>query len=126
MRKGAITCGEDASIRQVAQIMAVQSARYCVVINDNHEVLGIISARTILTAFGKDLDATRAAEVLIPHPLTVTANTPLKEAIHLMDKRKVEHLVVVSGYPGRKAVLGMLHVEDIVGKMTADRKGDQP
>ncbi|MFZ2446957.1 MAG: CBS domain-containing protein [Syntrophobacteraceae bacterium] len=126
MRKGAITCGEEASIRQLAQIMAVNSSRYCVVINQSHEVLGIVSARSILKTFGKNLDKTTAREILLPKTLTVTANSPLREAIHLMDKRKVEHLVVVSDRPGSKAVLGMLHVEDIIEKMAANHNGDQP
>lgn len=123
MRKGAITCGEEASIRQIAQIMAVNSARYCVVINHNHEVLGIISARSILKAFGRDLDKTMAGDILLPHTLTITANTPLKEAIHLMDKQKIEHLIVLSDRPGGKAVLGMLHVEDIIEKMATNQEG---
>ncbi len=123
MRKGAITCGEEASIRQVAQIMAVHSEHYCVVINHNHEVLGIISARSILKAFGKDLDRTTAGDILLPHTLTITINTPLKEAIRLMDRRKIEHLIVVSDRPGGKAVLGMLHVEDIIKNMGSNQEG---
>jgi signal-transduction protein with cAMP-binding, CBS, and nucleotidyltransferase domain len=126
MRKGAITCGEHTTIGQLAQIMAVNSARYCVVINSSHEILGIISARSILKTFGKNLDQTTARDILLPKTLTVTANSPLREAIHLMDKRKIEHLVVVSDRPGSKAVLGMLHVEDIIDKMATNQKGYQP
>jgi len=126
MRKGAITCGEDTSIRQLAQIMAVNSARYCVVINQNHEILGIISARSILKTFGKNLDQTTARDILLPRTVTVTANSPLIEAIRLMDRKKIEHLVVVSDRPGSKAVLGMLHVEDIIEKMVTNQKGYQP
>ncbi len=120
MRKGAITCGEETSVRDVAQIMVVNSTRYCVVINQGHEVLGIISARSILNAFGRDLDQVRAKDILAPYTFTITPNTPLKEAIHLMDKRKIEHLIVVSDRPGSKAILGLLHVEDIVDKMAQD------
>jgi predicted transcriptional regulator len=120
MRKGAITCGEEASVREVAQILAVNSTRYCVVINQKHEVLGIVSARSILDAFGRDLDRTRAKDILVPHTYTITPNTLLAEAVRLMDGKKVEHLVVVSDRPGSKAVLGMLHVEDIVDGMVRD------
>ncbi len=117
MRKGGITCGEEASIREVAQIMAVNSTHYCMVINKDHQILGVISARSILKAFWSDLDHTMAKEILLPHTVTISPNTLLSEAIQLMDKRKIEHLVVTSDRPGSKAVLGMLHVEDIVGGM---------
>ena len=120
MRNGAITCSEDTSIREVAQIMAVNSTHYCVVINQGHEVLGIISARSILKAFGRQLDQTSVQNILLPYIFTITPNTPLKEAIRLMDKHKIEHLIVVSDRPGSKAVLGLLHVEDIVDKMVQD------
>jgi len=120
MKKGAISCGEEASIREVAQIMAVNSTRYCVVTNKDHEVLGIISARSILKAFGKDLDHTPAKEIAFRHCYTISPNTALTEAIQLMDKFKIEHIVVTSDRPGTKAVLGMLHVEDILAAMVPE------
>lgn len=97
--------------------MVVNATHYCVVINQSHEVLGVISARSILKAFDRDLDQTTAKDVLLPYTFTITPNTPLSEAIHLMDKHKIEHLIVVSDRHGSKAVLGMLHVEDIIDGM---------
>jgi predicted transcriptional regulator len=118
MRKGAITCGASASIREVAQILAVNSSRYCVVTNQSHEVMGIISARSILKAFGSNLDETRAQDILIPHTFTVTPNSTLREAIRLMDRRKIEHLIVT--LDGSKAVVGLLHIEDIIAEMAQE------
>jgi len=120
MRKGAISCGEETSIREVAQILAVNSSRYCVVTNKAHEVLGIISARSILKAFGKDLDHTAAKEILLPHTYTIGPNTPLSEAVQLMNRRKIEHVIVTMDRPGSKAVLGVLHVEDILSAMLTE------
>ena len=120
MRKGAITCGEETSVREVAQIMVVNSTHYCVVINHNHEVIGIISSRSILKAFDRDLEQITARDILVPYTFTITPSTPLKEAIQLMDKRKIEHLIVVSDRPGSKAILGLLHVEDIVDRMAEE------
>jgi signal-transduction protein with cAMP-binding, CBS, and nucleotidyltransferase domain len=123
MRKGALSCLEDTSIREVAQIMWVNSTHYCVVINRSREVLGIISARSILKAFGLDLRQAKAKDILIPYTFTITPSTPLKEAIELMDKRKIEHLIVVSDRPGSKAILGLLHIEDIVDRMAQVEEG---
>jgi CBS domain-containing protein len=120
MRTGAITCGASASIREVAQILAVNSSHYCVVTNQSHEVLGIISARSILRAFDRDLDKTTAQDILLPHTFTITPNSTLREAIALMDRRKIEHLIVTSDREGSKAVVGLLHVEDIIAKMAQE------
>ena len=120
MRSGAITCEAGASIRDVAQIMVVNSSHYCVVTNQSHEVLGIISARSILRAFDRDLDKTTAQDILLPHTFTITPNSTLKEAIRLMDGRKIEHLIVTSDRNGSKAVVGLLHIEDIIAKMAQE------
>ena len=120
MRTGAITCGASASIREVAQILAVNSSHYCVVTNQSHEVLGVISARSILRAFDRDLDKTTAQDILFPHTFTITPNSTVKEAIRLMDGRKIEHLIITSDRNGSKAVIGLLHVEDIIAKMARE------
>jgi len=117
MRRGAITCGEDTSVREVSQIMVVNRVRYCVVVNDQHEVVGIISARSILKAFGKDLGQTKARDILLPYTITITPNSTMREAIGLMTKKRIEHLVVVSDRPGSKAVYGILSAADIVRHM---------
>jgi len=118
MKRGAITCSEEASVREVAQIMVVNRIGYCVVVNEKHEVVGIISPRSILKAFGMDLDSTKAKEILLPYTITITPRSPLSEAIKLMNKKRIDHLIVVSDRPGSKAVYGILHGEDLVRVMT--------
>jgi CBS domain-containing protein len=120
MRKGALTCGENMTIREVAQIMVVNGTRYCVVTNGNRQVRGIISARSILRAFGKDLDQIKAKDILLPYTIAVTPNSLLKDAVNLMSRKKIEHVIVVSDQPGNKAVFGLLHIEDIVTDMAKD------
>ncbi len=117
MRRGAITCAEDTTIQEVAQIMVVNSIRYCVVINGRNEVQGIISARSILKAYGRNLNATRAKDILLPYTVTITPSSSLNEAVELMSRKRIEHLIVVSDRPGSKAILGLLHAEDIVNRM---------
>jgi len=118
MRRGAITCTQDTSIQEVAQIMVVNKIRYCVVVDEKHEVKGIISARSMLRAFGKDLEKTRAKDILLPYSVTITPNSLLKEAADLMSKKRIGHLIVVSDRPGSgRVILGLLHAEDVVANM---------
>jgi CBS domain-containing protein len=122
MKRGAITCSEEASVREVAQIMVVNRIRYCVVVNQKHEVLGIISARSILRAFGRGLDSTKAKDILLPYTITITPSSPLFEATELMAKKRIEHLIVVSGRPDSKVVCGLLHGEDLVRAMAKNQE----
>jgi CBS domain-containing protein len=117
MRPGAFTCTDDTTLRDVAQIFTINNIRYCVVVNDEREILGVISARSILMGFGKDLEQTTAGDILVPYTVTIGPNTPLKGAVDIMIRKKIEHLIVIPDRPGAKAILGMLHAEDIVNRM---------
>jgi len=120
MRKGAVTCPEDATVREVAQIMLVNDIRYCVVVNARHEVIGIISSRSILKAYGLDLDRINARDILLPHTETVGPSRELREAVDIMNRKKIEHLIVVPDRPGSRAVLGLLCARDIVDHMASE------
>ena len=125
MRRGAVTCTEDKSIREVAQIMVVNRLRYCVVVNGRNEIQGIISSRSILKAFGKNLDTTRAGDILIPYTVTVTQNTAPADAVKLMQEKKVEHIIVISDKSKSKVILGILSAADIVRHMAQRGKGQE-
>jgi CBS domain-containing protein len=120
MRRGAVTCTQETSIQEVAQIMVVNRIRYCVVVDEKHQVNGIISNRSILKALGSDLEQTRAKDVLLPYTITITPGTPLRDAADLMARKRIEHIIVVSDRPGSKAIMGLLHAEDVIARMAGD------
>ena len=117
MRHGAVTCALDTSAKEIAQIMVVNRIRYVVVVDDHGSVAGIISARSLLKAYGKDLDQTTARDILLPYTITTTPATPLSEAIKLMQKMRIQHLVIVSDQPPNKRVVGILSAVDLVKYM---------
>jgi len=126
MRRGAITCNEETSLRDIAQIMVVNQVRYCVVINKAHEVMGMISADSIIDAYGSNLDERKARDILTRGDIiTKTVNSPLREAIDIMSKNRTEHLVVLSDRLGSKAVLGILFAGDIIAAMAQRRRSDE-
>ncbi|MGA8571566.1 MAG: CBS domain-containing protein [Desulfobaccales bacterium] len=120
MRRGVITCSEETTLQEVAQIMVANSIRYCVVTNQNNEVKGLISARLMLKGYKKNLEQGRAKDILMPYTITITPNSSLKEAVGVMSQKRIEHLIVVSDRPGSKAILGLVHAEDIISKMARD------
>jgi CBS domain-containing protein len=123
LRRGAITCSEETSLIFVAQIMVVNRIRYCVVINKKHEVVGLISADQMINAYDKEFGRRTAVDIVARDVLvTVTPSTPLREAIDLMAKKKVEHIIVVSDRPGSRAVIGIIAARDIIAGMARDRR----
>jgi predicted transcriptional regulator len=96
-----------------------------VVVKDRNEIKGIISSRSILKAFGKNLDTTKAKDILIPYTVTVTQDTPLADTVKLMQKKKVEHIIVISAKSRSKVILGVLSASDIVRHMAQARKGQE-
>ncbi len=122
MRRGAVTCADDTPVRAVAQIMVVNRTAYCVVLDQKHEVIGHVSLRSVLEAFGPDLDEKKARDVLVRKATTVTPRTSIKEAIDLMNRDREEHLVVVSDRPDSKAVVGLLRAKDIIKSMVTPRE----
>lgn len=117
MRHGAVTCTLDTSAKEIAQIMVVNRIRYVVVTDDHGAVAGIISGRSLLKAYGKDLEQTKAQDILLPYTITTTPDTPLPEAIKLMQKMRIQHLVIVSQQPPHKRVVGILSAVDLVKYM---------
>ena len=117
MKRGAITCTEDTTIREVTQIMVFNRIRYCVVLGSGNDVKGVISSRSILKAFGKDLDKITAKDILLPYTITINPYHPLKDAIELMKKKRIEHLIVVSDRSDKKTVYGVLSAADLIKKM---------
>jgi len=120
MRRGVITCSEETNLQEVAQIMVANSISYCVVTNPDNEVKGTISTRSFLKGFMMDPEKTKARDILLPYTFTITPGSSLKEAVGLMSKKKIEHLIVVSDRPGSKAILGLLHAVDIISDMAKD------
>ena len=117
MRHGTITCTLETPVREVAQIMVMNRIRYVVVTDERNAIGGIISARSILKAWGKDLDKTTAKDILLAYTVTVTPETLLTDAMKMMQRRRIQHLVVVSDRPPQKRVVGILSASDIVRYM---------
>jgi CBS domain-containing protein len=118
MRHGAVTCTQDTSVKEVAQIMVVNRIRYVVITDDHGAVSGIISARSLLKAWGQDLDKTVARDILLPYTVTTTPETPLAEAVKMMQKRRIQHLVIVNEQASHKRVVGILSAVDLVRYMS--------
>jgi CBS domain-containing protein len=116
MHRGVITCDIQTPVKQIARMMETNDVRSIVVTADRGEVWGIVSIISILKAWGKDLDKLTAEDILQPYTITVSGESSIEDAVKLMQKKRIEHLVIV--HPGlvRRAV-GILTVFDIIEQM---------
>lgn len=116
MHRGVITCHLQTPVKEIAKIMDANNVRSVVVTDDRGEVWGIVSLISILKAWGQDLETLTAEDILQPHTITISPESPIEEAVKLLQKKRIEHLVIV--HPGlvRRAV-GILTTFDIVEHM---------
>jgi CBS domain-containing protein len=102
-----------ATMAEVTQTLAQHRIGAVLVIDDAGQVLGILSERDIvraLTSHGpRTLDIT-AGQLMTRDLLTVTPETTVIAAMHLMTNSRVRHLPVLDG--GRLA--GMISIGDVV------------
>ncbi len=98
-REKLLTAAPDTFIAEAARQMAARNAGAIAVITDDR-LVGIITERDIVfrvVAQGRDVEATRIADVMTPNPLTITVREPFGRAMLLMQEGGFRHLPVVDG-----------------------------
>ena len=118
MHPGILACEPDASLSEVAQMMATYHVHCIAVVGISHEepecgVWSVISDLDLVRA-GIRGGETPSARAIAQQPLvTVEPTTPLIEAGGLMLAHQVSHLVVIQ--PGTQRPIGIISTADIAG-----------
>ena len=118
MHKGVVFCYPEDSVKDVATIMHENQIRAVAVVDETGEIWGVISVMELLPLYGKDIEAIRAEEVMRPYKIEVDPQAPVEDAIDLMKKRKIEHLIIIDPHAGPKRPVGILTSFDIVQYMS--------
>jgi CBS domain-containing protein len=115
MRLGLISCSADATVAEVARLMAGYRV-HCVVVERS------TIADDLPWAVISDLDLLRALKAGSAGPahehartelVSVAADAPLERAVALMDEHAVSHLLVVQPHSGQP--VGVLSALDLAG-----------
>ena len=118
MHPGILSCEPDATVTEVAQLMATHHVHCVAVVGISHEkpecfVWGIISDLDLLAA-GIQGEREATARDLARQPvITVSPGVPLREAGQAMLTHHVSHLVVTDAEAGRP--VGILSTLDVAG-----------
>jgi CBS domain-containing protein len=124
MHRGVLYCYPDDNAKVIAEMMATHQVRSVAVVDETGEVWGSVSMLDLLRFYGKDLENTRADEIMRPYRIEVDPQWPLEEAIKLMRTRKIEHLLIIDPHAGPKRPVGILTDFDIVRHMSHIKVGD--
>jgi CBS domain-containing protein len=111
MHGGVITCAPESRLASVAATMASHAFHAAVILApDGGRALVITDLDLIRAALGSDLDRT-AAEIAREPMATISPSAALEEAVALMAKRDLAHLLVAE--PGGGWPAGMLSSFDV-------------
>jgi CBS domain-containing protein len=124
MTRDPIVVGEDTPLPEVAEIIERSDVSGLPVIDAAGDVVGVISRTDLARVRATDDLWSRwpglAARHLMTHPaLTVSAETPITDAIRRMEAEHIHRLVVVAD-DGRTPI-GVISTTDIVRAMTGRR-----
>ena len=107
------TATPDTSINQAS--IAMRNARVgALAVLEEGKLVGIFTERDALfrvLAAGRNPETTTVSDVMTADPQTITPNSPLSHALHLMHEGGYRHMPVVeNGY-----LMGMVSVRDALG-----------
>ena len=119
MHPGIVSCSSDATLRDVARLMATRQV-HCVAVSGISEddrgerlVWGLISDVDVMRAgIRVGTDEIAGAQAFEP-VVSVDPGTPLSEAGELMLKHGVSHVVVID--PATQRPTGVLSTMDVIG-----------
>jgi len=112
MAKPVITIEKDSSVLKAAKIMSEKSIGSIVVI-DEGKPIGIATERDILQkVVSKGLNASKVKmeDIMTKNLITVKGNTPIINAIRIMEKKKVRRLLVME----RGKLVGIVTQRDLL------------
>ena len=118
MHRGVISCHPETSVEEVARIIDSQNISGLVVVDEEGDAVGVISQTDLVDALFVQpyLRYWRgmAAEHLMTRPvITVSPDTPVTEAVRILQARNIHRLVVAERAGNHLKPVGILSVTDL-------------
>jgi arabinose-5-phosphate isomerase len=101
-----------ASFTQALNEMSLKKMGLVVVVNEQNKVLGILTDGDLRRLMEKkvDLSTISLTEAMTPNPRTIPPDLIAEEAIEMMEKHRINHLIVANS---DKTLLGALNLHDL-------------
>ena len=106
------------NLRKVVIEMTEKPQGAALVLGEKNELIGIVTEGDLrrVLADGKDIDKIAVIDLMTPNPIAININSPLKEAIILMEDRKSQISVLPVVKNDGKTCAGLLRLHDIYQK----------
>ena len=106
------------NLRKVVIEMTEKPQGAALVVDGENQLIGIITEGDLRRALadGKDIDKIVVIDLMTPNPIAININSPLKEAIILMEDRKSQISVLPVVKNDGKTCAGLLRLHDIYQK----------
>ena len=106
------------NLRKVVIEMTEKPQGAALVVDGKNQLIGIVTEGDLRRALadGKDIDKITVIDLMTPNPIAININSPLKEAIILMEDRKSQISVLPVVKNDGKTCAGLLRLHDIYQK----------
>jgi CBS domain-containing protein len=113
MSTNLVAAREGTTAREIGTKLLIGNFNGLPVINSSIKVIGIVTAVDILRAIrqGKDLDSTRAVDIMTQNPVIVKEDTAINEAIELILQK---HIILVPVINDQQRLVGVVSRLDIL------------
>ena len=106
------------NLRKVVIEMTEKPQGAALVVDGENQLIGIVTEGDLRRALadGKDIDKITVIDLMTPNPIAININSPLNEAIILMEDRKSQISVLPVVKNDQKTCAGLLRLHDIYQK----------
>ncbi len=119
MHHGVLTCRRETPIQDVARQMSEQDVSALVVVNDEGNMIGLISRTDLVNArlyeqYWKHWRGLTAGHIMVTDVVSVRPADTVQDASRLMMERRIHRVVVVEEAGEGVKPIGVLSVTDVV------------
>ncbi len=119
MHHGVLTCRRETPIQDVARQMSEQDVSALVVVNDEGNMIGLISRTDLVNArlyeqYWKHWRGLTAGHIMVTDVVSVRPGDSVQDASRLMMERRIHRVVVVEEAGEGVKPIGVLSVTDVV------------
>jgi CBS domain-containing protein len=124
MHQGVLTCQDATPIQEVARQMTEQDISALVVVNNDGNLVGLISRTDLVNArlyeqYWKNWRDLTASHIMVTDVVSVKISDTIRYASKLMMDRRIHRVVVVEEKDGGKKPVGVLSITDLVREIAS-------
>ena len=123
LKRDCITVSHEATIKEVAALLAKKSIGAVPVTNENEEVIGIVSERDIVRNLNNpDVDITneKVAAIMTKSVISLPKAVSSSDLMEIMTENKIRHVVIIED----KELLGIVSIGDVVKRLMEKLEGE--